>query len=694
MTESLVNPLANTINHGKDRSLDQLGLLSLPTDLILVIFTHLTRSDVLTSMAVSRSWYNNVPQYSQHLWTHLKLHKLKYYKNNHRWKRCLGDHVKNVIFDTIHEEHQILDVMNILYDNGCHAIKYLEFINCSVFSNEKYLFLQRLEQLTGQLLELKFIRHSTNLPFIRILEKCPQLNRFTFIPTGDAYKDFLYDTEPTIPDEQLRNEFALSQQQLVFQSLTYLCLDVYMHKQRLEWIVKKCPMLRHLICTTGLLGVHQGFSIIPDYNTNIIDLTMLFNHWCPNLTFLQSNCDCFTKYRQDWSECIEDDDRERKKGQRGIHGEGKTRLDNNEVAISHSQQLEYRQGSNGLRYLYTCEAQNYGPSEISPYVIQHADTLESLLLHGRYYHSTLDAAREDWSPIFDELVLPQIRRLECCGILINTSSLTLLLDRSPSLEKLAIDIKDLNLHLSRTLKGLSQLTHLYLSNTNLVFDIIGGDSSINGTTYHHDDSNVSTQLFEDLARHGSKLQVIEFDSMPRPASDQLLQAMAHLYTLKMLRIEINGDLLSDQGFTRFAELLAQNTAIEFLELRYISYASRSTLEALARLQHLKTLRLLSPRGVGMPFYADGTGLSRLLRRSISLKDMFFDSIRLFDPPDSIKSMLKRQVLKYELKDVGDYFVDFMQVENYVTLGRIDGDHNRIAATTTESPPTIAAGLVE
>ncbi|KAG2222825.1 hypothetical protein INT45_011635 [Circinella minor] len=617
-----------TTNINIDRSLNQLGFLALPADIILTIFTNLNRSDVLTSMTVAQSWYIDVPQYAQHMWTYLNFHKLEFYKNNNRWKRCLG----------------------------IHWVPWYQ-----IFS-EKCQFIEQLKQLTEQLLELKFIRHPTNLPFIRILRNCPSLCRFTYIPTGDAYKDLLYDTEPIVPDEQHDNNILLSQQQSTFHTLTYLCLDVYMHKQRLEPIVKKCPNLLYLICTTGLLGVHQGFSIVPDYNTNIIDLNKLFNTWCPNLTFLQSNCDCFTSYRQDWSECIIINDGEENKIKR-IEGDG--------TGIQQQQQQQQRERKGGLQYLYTCEAQGYGPTQIAPHIIQNASTLESLLLHGRYYHSPLYTAREDWSSIFLNLTFPNIRRLECCGILLDTFSMTLLLERLPGLEKLAIDVKDMSIQVSRTLKILNRLTHIYLSNTHLVFNV--GNSTTGST--NHDDSDASIRLFKELAKRGSQLQVIELDMMPRPATDQLLQAFAYVDTLKKLRIEVNGDLLSDEGFTRFAELLSKNTVIEYLELRYIAYISRSALEALARLKYLKTLRMLSPRGAGIPFYADGTGVLRLLRWSTSLENMFFDSIRLFDPPDSINNMLKRQTFKYELKDIGDYFIDFMQVENYVTLGLTDRDCN-------------------
>ena len=108
-----------------DRSLNQLAFLALPADIILAIFTNLNRSDVLTSMSVAQSWYIDVPQYAQHMWTQLRFQKLEFYKNNNRWRRCVGDHVKEVIFDAINEEHDILDIMKTLSDSGCHSIRYL-----------------------------------------------------------------------------------------------------------------------------------------------------------------------------------------------------------------------------------------------------------------------------------------------------------------------------------------------------------------------------------------------------------------------------------------------------------------------------------------------------------------------------------------------------------------------------------------
>ncbi|KAI8140123.1 hypothetical protein BJV82DRAFT_623991 [Fennellomyces sp. T-0311] len=602
----------NPAEIGKKQLLKQYGIFCLPADILLSVFKHFDRSDCLNSMAVCRIWYDNVPQYSQHLWKHLKMRRLDYYENNKRWQHCIGGHVKVVTFDKSSED-ETLAMMQILIDCNCHEIEFLEFRSCNVFATKKELFLERLRQLGIQLTELKFNNHRTNLHFMHLLHICPRLVDLIYIPTQMAYNDGLYDVEPDVLEPELPKH-------LEFSSLTYLCIDGYIDKRRrLEPILQKCPNLRYLVYSSGERGTYQGSVIVPSYQTTMMDLDVLFS-WCPKLLYLQANCDVFSGYREDFMEWSD------------TKYQSVTEL--------------------GLRYLNTAETEGYGTEQIAPHIQRNASTLYSLVLTGPQ-QTTLQEP-QNWSVILGTIYMPQLRKLQLRGALIESNALIAMLSRCLNLEQLFVMIGGLSLNLSQALQNLGQLKQLQLAYLKLEFDGI------------HEDP--AARFFNDLAARGSKLEMISLYEIPHIMTDELLAAMARLPKLKVLKVELDQDRCTDDGFCRFVDML-DGTAVENLEFSNMQYIPRETFDSIGNLTRLKTLRLISPRGFGIPVYADGNGLMRLLRKT-NVDELYFDSVRLFSPPDSVMNMLKREPLRYELTSLDDYAADFIQNEYYVKIERV------------------------
>ena len=180
--------------------------------------------------------------------------------------------------------------------------------------------------------------------------------------------------------------------------------------------------------------------------------------------------------------------------------------------------------------------------------------------------------------------------------------------------------------------------------------------------------NSTIQLFKDLAARNSELEMIDLHKTTPIITDELLAALARLPKIKVLKVELDQNRCTDDGFGRFVDLL-DGTTVEKLQLRNMQYIPRETFESIGNLKHLKTLRFISPPGFGIPVYADGNGLMRLLRKS-KLDELYFDCVRLFSPPDSVKGLLGREPLRYELTSLEDYAADFIQNEYSVRIERV------------------------
>ena len=92
---------------------------TLPSDIILEIFTRLTRADSLQCMQVCRAWYKFIPQYAQGSWSNLKLYENRCSLSKKQvWLRFVGKHVKRIEFYQFKEE-SLYNLMQILVDHDC-----------------------------------------------------------------------------------------------------------------------------------------------------------------------------------------------------------------------------------------------------------------------------------------------------------------------------------------------------------------------------------------------------------------------------------------------------------------------------------------------------------------------------------------------------------------------------------------------
>ncbi|KAI9498903.1 hypothetical protein BDB00DRAFT_325222 [Zychaea mexicana] len=96
----------------------------LPFDIVSTIFSFVHQADVLTCMAVCRAWYDRVPQYTEKLWRTIHITSPDVLTASYRRDRCLGSHVKSVVFETVPEE-QLYSTMRKLVELGCDGIETL-----------------------------------------------------------------------------------------------------------------------------------------------------------------------------------------------------------------------------------------------------------------------------------------------------------------------------------------------------------------------------------------------------------------------------------------------------------------------------------------------------------------------------------------------------------------------------------------
>ena len=72
---------------------------SLSFDILINIFSYLTKTDCLQCMAVCKTWYNDVPGYTENVWTEVDIRRFNtgILKKN-LWLRFVGKHVKKSRF--------------------------------------------------------------------------------------------------------------------------------------------------------------------------------------------------------------------------------------------------------------------------------------------------------------------------------------------------------------------------------------------------------------------------------------------------------------------------------------------------------------------------------------------------------------------------------------------------------------------
>ncbi|KAG2220795.1 hypothetical protein INT45_012464 [Circinella minor] len=586
----------------------------LTSDIILDIIKFLSQKDCLQCMQVCREWYTILPTFTQELWSTLIIKGTRQSIKQTLWLQFVGDHVQNITF-LIWKERDLYHIMQKLIDRNCRYLRFIKFERCNTAKQQKFLPL--LKQLGSYTTHLDMEEHGSNVAFLDVFEACPRLTHFTFTnPSIHAYTlHGLYDKEPiatTIATSKIsslqetKNYTSLSlsssvsstynvKQQLqqkwknkpIHENIISLILDVVLEKHiRLESILRKCPNLRHLVCSNGEITKRsleeEEEDIFPSYDTTIPDLDDLLS-WCPKLHYLEINTDQGYQSNQLCS-VFHDFYESDKNGQQ------------------HS--------LNGLQYFMTYEGDDYGAERIGPFLIRNASTLKCVILARSIATITPD---QDWSFMFETIPLcPYLDTLVLINITYEDSALVSMLEQCPQLQTLIIrNTLLMPLKLTSILSPLQRLKHLELDSVSLQMDT-------------DDDSGDSpVHLFQQLSKEepdGYSLEDIWLTNVPE-VTDDLLIATTYIPTIKNIRIMLDSRLYRDDGLVLFGQRLCL-TAIESLELNRIRLLSFDFLYSLGELPSLKTLCIQATYGMdgkSRHVLVDGPGLAHMLCKSKSLQ---------------------------------------------------------------------------
>ncbi|KAI8147457.1 hypothetical protein BJV82DRAFT_595520 [Fennellomyces sp. T-0311] len=586
----------------------QLGFMgALYSDILLMVFSYLDQQDCLTCMEVCQAWQQIVPLYSQSVWETVSFSSRGLSMDTVYLEQCLGDHVKTVVFDGNEGKDKLYHIMRKLVDWGCNKIEALEFRGYVTVDQDTFLAL--LERLAPSLTRLYLTHHGSNITLPDLFNACPNLSHFTYQSYGSVS---MANTTLLVPVAQ----------SLQFPKITYLSLDAFEDSQlHLEPILQLCPNLQYFVgpkCVThgGVIRRH-------------ITLDQLLS-WCPKIICLQTNHGYSPLYEitgNSWEPIASD---------------------------------TYKTDAYGLRHYEIC-CENSDRGELTRQLMQHQDTLEFVSL----YKHRID--HMDWSPMLRSLQLNRLRTLICDGVHFNAASivamlnhcplletlvlegvsvtfsatdvqflptlpllstlkcvkvefedescLSAMLERFPALKYLVFKSSSLTINLSTAFQCLRRLKHLYLDRVQWKYD-------------NHDDDPVR-RLFRYSSPHELGIEVIQLRRMSN-ISYGLLEAMAHIPTLKVLNADLDAALCVDDkfGLDRFVDRLKE-TRIEDLTLHGVPYMSHAALDGLGDLPMLRDLRVArtyDETDVDNEAYThiEFSGLLQMLRKTTSVKLIYLD----------------------------------------------------------------------
>ncbi|KAI9266815.1 hypothetical protein BDA99DRAFT_536222 [Phascolomyces articulosus] len=195
------------------------------------------------------------------------------------WSSCGAYFDRSTTYeDTDEDEDIVLDLLQLVVDNNCDRILSMTFMYCGFKDQER--FLSQLMALGGNIKTLEFVEHSENLPFLSILNACPNLERFGYSPYDlsrpalvnayytDPGEDFHFDdlSDDTYDGDSINEGEAdtldTSAPVLMFPKMIILSIDLVMSfRNRLEPIISRCPNLR--VLRTGNVKEH-AYSELPE----------------------------------------------------------------------------------------------------------------------------------------------------------------------------------------------------------------------------------------------------------------------------------------------------------------------------------------------------------------------------------------------------------------------------------------------
>ncbi|KAI8140135.1 hypothetical protein BJV82DRAFT_229165 [Fennellomyces sp. T-0311] len=313
--------------------------------------------------------------------------------NNRRRERCLGKHVKKIMFQHLPDEEQLYDAMRGLYKCNCTNIETIRFIRCATANQD--VFIPLLRQLATRVTRIELLRHRTNVPFLHLLNACPSLTHFSFQAATDSYNSHgVYDKEPKLHERiSLRDQFP---------NIVYLRLNSIMdERRRVEPILMWCPNLRIFIGAE--YGAHAGAAYLGiGINPVYVRLDKLLS-WCPKIAHIQT-----TSAFGYFSTTIQH------------------RISDSAYPIGKNDMTD---GDHCLRQLAT--SSNYGLDKITRLLKANQQTLEyvSLENHGESFN---------WSPTLRSISLIHVHTLAFYDLKFDTASLIILLNNCPVVATLVI----------------------------------------------------------------------------------------------------------------------------------------------------------------------------------------------------------------------------------------------------------------
>ncbi|KAI9276855.1 hypothetical protein BDA99DRAFT_494306 [Phascolomyces articulosus] len=212
----------------------------------------------------------------------------------------LGSHVDSICFNIVpydpsdHDKNFVLDLLQLLLDHDCNRIISMAFTACGFVDHDRFIsILKRLGRYTET---IAFEDYRTNLPFLSIIEACPNLEQLAYTPTQVYHIDVdeiwhgdpgaITDLDDDFDDETFDQQVATSTESL-FPKMTVLSIDLAMsfHK-RLAPIIRRCPNLR--VLRTGNVREEQRFTM---YLTPISETANMMRtfQWCPILQYIELN---------------------------------------------------------------------------------------------------------------------------------------------------------------------------------------------------------------------------------------------------------------------------------------------------------------------------------------------------------------------------------------------------------------------
>ncbi|KAI7855761.1 hypothetical protein BDC45DRAFT_582036 [Circinella umbellata] len=463
--------------------------LILPFDIITKIVLYLTQHDCLKCMQVCHTWKQQVPSYSQSVWSQLRLYPTdittsntilhEKYKDHQQqeqlllWEECIGPHVKHIIFDGFcdDEEEKLYIAMNKLVKSHCNRIESIEFVHCD--SRDEVLLLRLLQKLASpSTKKLEFTKHSADLYFIHLINTCPNLIHFSYSRTyygsfrqrkkNSTSSNITRPKSPFLPPIYEHHELSLQQRPLFPHLLRFTvesrCSDTTLVSQ-IKHVLEHSPNLQYL--SYELRG-DRVFTFCYDFIN--LDLNEIFTS-CPKLKYFRGNISDNDSVLFKHTAIMSDDD-----------------SDTPELLLPSLSVFEKdKQHQKQLCYFMGCETRNFGPEKMEPHLIQNASTLEFLLFKGTMpftellsssfqpVGATVTRTLVNWTRLLQSIHAPRLRKLVFYNILLDTRNPDIIpnmTSQCPVLEELVIEVYSPNnrrtvtvdiVHLANNTKQLKRL---------------------------------------------------------------------------------------------------------------------------------------------------------------------------------------------------------------------------------------------